>query len=163
MEDGLDDLEEEELREGRRTRPGGTASPPDFSNFMQQFLQWQATQASTTRIKTGALKLHHPGSYNGDVSRWEEWSYKYMSYMGLAHANFTTCMRTSTASTTEILDSAITQEQVELSRVLHHSLVSLTTGPAAAIVRQVTTMNGFETWRRLRRSFLHTNYGKLAW
>ena len=118
-------------------------------------------QSARTNLTLGSLKFPTPSAYSGKAEDWEDWSYKFRAYMTISNSEYSALMKYAEASTTVITDDlllveeegAVDRRRVDLGHILHYTLVQLTNASAATVVRQVESMNGFETWRLLHTRF----------
>ena len=110
----------------------------------------------------GKLRLPLPKTFSGDPSDWEEWEWKFKSYLAIFQPDATDFLVRAETSDVEIIDAhfatALQQEEetVEMRMFpgkLHRLLASLCIGSARLLVRQNVAGNGFEAWRRLSQRF----------
>ena len=119
-------------------------------------------QPQRATLTFGSLKFPTPNTYGGKHDEWEDWAYKFKSYMQISNFEFGQLLNAAETSTEEVTDAKLTYEaegtgidthRVEMSRLLHYALVQFTTSSASTMVRQVVSQNGFETWRLLHARF----------
>ena len=119
-------------------------------------------QSARAHLTLGSLKFPTPSAYSGKAEEWEDWSYKCRAYMTISNSEYSELMKYAEGATTVITDELlgvpleggeIDRRRVDLGHILHYTLVQLTSASAATVVRQVESMNGFETWRLLHTRF----------
>ena len=125
-------------------------------------------EPSPTTAETAVQQIHRyklaPPGYDGDYSKWEEWSTRFKAYMCLQNKDYGKLIRAAEESATEMLDtdlelSASTEEEghlwLQMAKDMHYILLSICTDAAATVVRRnsVGDCNGFETYRQLYNRF----------
>ena len=103
-----------------------------------------------------------PPFYNGDYGQFEEWQFKFTAFLGLQDPDFPRLLEASQAAQQELTESQLRsaattieegEKHVRLSNDLKYILVSVTTGPAATVIRQFQRAIGFEMYRQLTVRF----------
>lgn len=103
-----------------------------------------------------------PPIYNGDYGHFEEWQFKFTAYLGLQDPDFPRLLEASQNAQQELNDAQLraaantfeeADRHIRLSTDLKYILVSVTTGPAATVVRQFQRQSGFEVYRQLTIRF----------
>ena len=100
-------------------------------------------------------KLGKPPIYSGKEDEWNEWSFVMKSYLSLLSTHVPALL-TSAENPTESPDMSIatiratlTEDGVTTAEKLFHVLVMNVRGPALAVIRGITDMNGALAWRAL--------------
>ena len=107
------------------------------------------------------LKVGKPDVRNPDKTPSLEWDHKWRAYMGMCSTTILSDLQNIRENPKRILiysDLDTTKQQD--SNEVYFSLVMLTTGKAATIVRTVRDNNGYEAYQLLRQRFEPENYGK---
>ena len=108
----------------------------------------------------GNIKLPMPEHFSGEVEHWEEWSWNFKNHVSVHNpiaAELLTKTETLDDEITDVLladtDPDVTAQRINFSRKLHYLLALITKGSARLVVRQLSTSNGYETWRNLYKNF----------
>ena len=108
----------------------------------------------------GSLKLPLPEHFSGEVEVWEDWSWNFKNYVSVHNPEAATLLTRTEVLDDEVTDALlndadpdVTSERVNFGRKLRYLLALLTKGAARLVVRQLSTQNGFETWRNLYKNF----------
>ena len=123
-----------------------------------------ATTRSGPSTTTGSRKQIQieTSIYNGDYGQFEEWQFKFTAFLGLQDPDFPRLLEASQAAQQELTESQLRsaattieegEKHVRLSNDLKYILVSVTTGPAATVIRQFQRAIGFEMYRQLTVRF----------
>ena len=101
-----------------------------------------------------------PEHFSGGVEQWEDWSWNFKNYISvhsLDAAQTLTRVESIDVEITDALlqdpDADVTAQRINFSRKLHYMLALITKGSARLVVRQLSTNNGYETWRNLFKNF----------
>ena len=92
-------------------------------------------------------KLGKPPIYSGKEDEWNEWSFVMRSYVSLLSAHVPTLLAGAEDSTNPDMSmtrirTTLTDEGVAAAQELFHVLVMNVRGPALAVIRGITDMNG---------------------
>ena len=100
------------------------------------------------------LKVGKPDVWNPDKTPFLEWDHRWRAYMGMCSTAILSDLENIRDNPKRILiysDLDCTRQQA--SNEVYFSLVILTSGKAATIVRTVRDKNGYEAYRLLRQRF----------
>ena len=121
----------------------------------QQLQQQQQQQGQQQQVPGRAVhfppdtRLGQPPVFVGDENVFDNWAFKLKAYIGNQSAATLELMRKA-ETMTEPLEAELYDVETEaLATSLYYKLAMLTDRAALAIVRQVTTNDGFEAYRRL--------------
>ena len=107
------------------------------------------------------LKVGKPDVWNLDKTPFVEWDHRWRAYMGMCSTSILSDLQNIRENPRLILiHSDFDSARQQASNEVYFSLVMLTTGKAATIVRTVRDNNGYEAYRLLRQRFEPENYGK---
>ena len=107
------------------------------------------------------LKVGKPDVWNPDKTPFVEWDHRWRAYMGMCSTSILSDLQNIRENPKRILIySDFDSARQQASNEVYFSLVMLTTGKAATIVRTVRDNNGYEAYRLLRQRFEPENYGK---
>jgi len=108
----------------------------------------------------GNMKLPMPDHFSGEVEQWEDWQWNFKNYVSAHNPQAATLLTRIEAMDVEVTDALledgdpdVTEQRVTFSRKLHYLIALLTKGAARLVVRQLTSQNGYETWRNLYKNF----------
>ena len=100
-------------------------------------------------------KLGKPPIYSGKEDEWNEWSFVMKSYMSLLSTHVPALLTgaenpvTSPDMSIATIRATLTEDGVTAAKKLFHVLVMNVRGPALAVIRGITDMNGALAWRAL--------------
>ena len=99
-------------------------------------------------------KLGRPPIYSGKEDEWNEWSFVMRSYVSLLSIQIAALLAeaedpTSPDMSMSRIRTILTDEGVAAAQKLFHVLVMNVRGPALAVIRGITDMNGALAWRAL--------------
>ena len=107
------------------------------------------------------LKVGKPDVWNPDKTPFLEWDHRWRAYMGMCSTSILSDLQNIRENPKRVLIySDFDSARQQASNEVYFSLVMLTTGKAATIVRTVRDNNGYEAYRLLRQRFEPENYGK---
>eukprot|EP00929_Paragymnodinium_shiwhaense_P111971 TRINITY_DN8021_c0_g1_i4.p1 TRINITY_DN8021_c0_g1~~TRINITY_DN8021_c0_g1_i4.p1 ORF type:complete len:1618 (+),score=271.11 TRINITY_DN8021_c0_g1_i4:701-5554(+) len=92
--------------------------------------------------------LGKPGSFDGDVTKLPDWSFKFRSYMCAVDSRYTEMFEHVETSLVPTLNAVLEEKDVRMSTQLYHVLVMLCSGAALDKVHNVGQSEGFEAWRQ---------------
>jgi len=101
-----------------------------------------------------------PEHFGGNVEHWEDWSWNFKNYVSVHSLDAAQTLTKVESIDVEITDALlqdpdpdVTAQRINFSRKLHYLLALITKGSARLVVRQLSTSNGYETWRNLFKNF----------
>ena len=100
-------------------------------------------------------KLGKPPIYSGNEDEWSEWSFVMKSYASLLSSHVPALLTgaenpaTSPDTSTAAIRATLAEDEVTAAKKLFHVLVMNVRGPALAVIRGITDMNGALEWRAL--------------
>ena len=101
-----------------------------------------------------------PDRFSGEVEHWEDWSWNFENYVFAHNPEAAELLNKTELLDVEVTDALShdgdadeTSRRVTFSRKLYYLLALITRGAARLVVRQLSTKNGFETWRNLYKNF----------
>ena len=100
-------------------------------------------------------KLGKPPIYSGKEDEWNEWSFVMKSYVSLLSTHVPALLTgaenpaTSPDMSIATIRATLTEDGVTAAKKLFHVLVMNVRGPALAVIRGITDMNGALAWRAL--------------
>ena len=107
------------------------------------------------------LKVGKPDVWNPDKTPFLEWDHRWRANMGMCSTSILSDLQNIRENRKRILIySDFDSARQQASNEVYFSLVMLTTGKAATIVRTVRDNNGYEAYQLLRQRFEPENYGK---
>ena len=94
------------------------------------------------------------GSYSGKEDEWNEWSFVMRSYVSLLSVHVPALLAGAEDATSPDMSmtrirATLTDDGVAAAKKLFHVLVMNARGPALAVIRGITDMNGALAWRAL--------------
>ena len=117
-----------------------------MTHQQQQQGQWAPGRAGPWPPDT---RLGQPPVFVGDENAFDNWAFKVKAYIGNQSPATLAHMRVVETMQDPEDPAAYTEEMATMSTSLYYKLAMLTDRAALAIVRQVTTNDGFEAYRRL--------------
>ena len=98
------------------------------------------------------------GKFGGEEGAWTEWSLKFRATVKECDLNLFRALEMAGESETEVLmeeveKSGVLERPGEKSAMLYNRLVHLLNGPALTLHQSVTSENGLEVWRLLRKRY----------
>ena len=107
-----------------------------------------AMAANLDLIDTKAIGK--PPPFDGEETRWREWSYVFKAYLGMMDSGMTPLLAASETSTEAIQLEQMGPTTQDRSQTLQYVLILMTRNRALRIVRLAGgSRNGFEAWRKL--------------
>ena len=107
------------------------------------------------------LIVGKPDVWSLDKTPFVEWDHRWRAYMGMCSTSILADLQNIRENPKRILIySDFDSARQQASNEVYFSLVMLTTGKAATIVRTARDNNGHEAYRLLRQRFEPENYGK---
>ena len=107
------------------------------------------------------LKVGKPDVWNLDKTSFVEWDHRWRAYMGICSTSILSDLQNIRENPKRILIySDFDSARQQASNEVYFSLVMLTIGKAATIVRTVRDNSGYEAYRLLRQRFEPEIYGK---
>ena len=98
------------------------------------------------------LKVGKPDVWSNDKTPFVEWDHRWRAYMGMCSTSILSDLQNIRENPKRILIySDFDSARQQASNEVYFSLVLLTTGKAATIVRTVRDNDGYETYRLLRQ------------
>ena len=100
-------------------------------------------------------KLGKPPIYSGKEDEWNEWSFVMKSYVSLLSTHVPALLTgaenpvASPDMSIATIRATLTEDGVTAAKKLFHVLVMNVRGPALAVIRGITDMNGALAWRAL--------------
>ena len=99
-------------------------------------------------------KLGKPLIYSGKEDEWNEWSFVMRSYVSLLSVHVPALLAGAEDATSPDISmtrirATLTDDGVAAAKKLFHVLVKNVRGPALAVIRGITDMNGALAWRAL--------------
>ena len=99
-------------------------------------------------------KLGRPPNYNGKEDEWDEWSFVMRGYVSLLSVHMPALLAGAEDTTSPDMSMAriratLTEGGAAAAQKLFHVLVMNVRGPALAVIRGITDMNGALAWRAL--------------
>ena len=100
-------------------------------------------------------KLGKPPMYSGKEDEWNEWSFVMKSYVSLLSTHVPALLTgaenpvASPDMSIATIRATLTEDGVTAAKKLFHVLVMNVRGPALAVIRGITDMNGALAWRAL--------------
>ena len=67
-------------------------------------------QGGRANLTLGSLKFPTPAAYNGKPEEWEDWNYKFKSYMNVSNYEYGQLMKAAETATEEVTDTQLTYQ-----------------------------------------------------
>lgn len=113
-----------------------------------------------TLSKAFELILKQAPNFDGREASWTTWSFKLESLLSLAA--YEARLDAAAASTSELVNSTMSEEHQLMSKQLYHLLVATCSGKALLVIRAVPKGAGFEAWRKLKATYEPRTGGRFA-
>jgi len=106
-------------------------------------------------------KLGKPPNLEATGKNWEEFSFKFKSYMATQEERGVAALEAAEEPSTETIEYAELPEYMQaLSRQVYYNLTMLSSGASLRIVRSVRSANGLEAYRLLSRRWNPSSKGR---
>ncbi len=116
---------------------------------IQSMRQQQGQQQSHPPRQQPDTRLGQPPVFVGDESAFDNWSFKLKAYIGNQSSATLDLMRNAETLQEPLDNTQYDPDTAALATSLYYKVAMLTDRAALAIVRQVTSNDGFEAYRRL--------------
>ena len=125
-----------------------------------QSLRQQQGQQQPPPRQQADTRLGQPPVFVGDESAFDNWSFKLKAYIGNQSSATLDLMRNAETLQEPLDNTQYDPDTAALATSLYYKVAMLTDRAALAIVRQVTSNDGFEAYRRLAARYIPRTMGR---